>query len=81
MKVEIEALIAVVAEIFRPFFNWRHTSQSTKTDRKTDRQTDQTDNVYKQVLWYAESEGMIFVKIVWILGSVSPYSLKWGKFS
>ena len=33
------------------------------------------------VLWYAESDGVICVKILWLLGGVSPYLLKWGKFS
>ena len=36
---------------------------------------------YNKVLWYAESDGVIFVKIVWLLGGISPYFLKWGKFS
>ena len=38
-------------------------------------------NFYNKVLWYAESDGVIFVKIVWLLGGISPYFLKWGKFS
>ena len=38
-------------------------------------------NFYNTVLRYAESYGVIFVKILWLLGVVSPYFLKWGKFS
>ena len=42
---------------------------------------DRTWNFYNKVLWYAESDSVIFVKIVWLLGAISPYFLKWGKFS
>ena len=31
---------------------------------------------YSRVLWYAESDGVIFVKILRLLGGVSPYFLK-----
>ena len=37
-------------------------------------------NFYNKVLWYAEPDDVIFVKIQWLLGGVSPYFLKWGKF-
>ena len=38
-------------------------------------------NFYIKVLWYAESDDVIFIKIVWLLGGVSPYFQTWGKFS
>ena len=38
-------------------------------------------NFYNKVLWYADSDGVIFVKIVSLLGGFFPYFLKWGKFS
>ena len=33
-------------------------------------------NTLIKVLWYGESDGVIFVKILWLLGDVSPYFLK-----
>ena len=32
------------------------------------------------VLWYAESDGVIFVKIVWTLGGFSTYFLEFQYF-
>ena len=30
-------------------------------------------NFFYRVLWYAECDGVIFVKILWLLGGVAPY--------
>ena len=37
--------------------------------------------LYSRVLWYTESDGMIFIKIISLLGSVSPFFQELGKFS
>ena len=37
--------------------------------------------MYSRVLWYAESDGLIFVKSVWLLEGVSSYFPIQGKFS
>jgi len=39
-------------------------------------------NIYSRILWHAESHGVIFIKITWLLGGVFPLSkirkIFWG---
>ena len=42
---------------------------------------DRSLKLYNKFLWYAEFDGVIFVKIVCFLGGVSPCFLKWVNFS
>ena len=38
-------------------------------------------NLPSKFLWYAESDGVIFIQIPWILGGVIPFFRKQDEFS
>jgi hypothetical protein len=33
-------------------------------------------NLYRNILWYAETDGVIFIRILWFLGGILPFFWK-----